>query len=78
MTGIAVAEPDNAMDGPAIAVAYGYDWQDPLTKEYPFRNKSKTTFASGNRIFTLDYVLENGSCQPISDVCAIFVFLHEQ
>ncbi|KAK4175469.1 hypothetical protein QBC36DRAFT_189827 [Triangularia setosa] len=50
-----------------IVVAYGYDWQDPLTKDYPFRNKSKTTFASGNRTFTLDYILEHGSCQPISD-----------
>ncbi|KAK4677532.1 hypothetical protein QC764_404520 [Podospora pseudoanserina] len=50
-----------------VSVTCGHNWQDPLTKNYPLRNTSKTTFASGNRTFTLDYILANGICQPISD-----------
>ncbi|KAK0744565.1 hypothetical protein B0T21DRAFT_280580 [Apiosordaria backusii] len=67
----------NPLGDSAITGPYGYDWHDPLTKDYPFRNKSKTTFAFDNKTFTLDYILENGTCQPISEVGVLVIFTYQ-
>ncbi|KAK4182960.1 hypothetical protein QBC35DRAFT_394917 [Podospora australis] len=44
-----------------------YDWTDPIGRQFPFRNKSETRFVSGNQFYPLEYVRENGRCQPVAE-----------
>ncbi|KAK0716380.1 hypothetical protein B0H67DRAFT_667261 [Lasiosphaeris hirsuta] len=56
---------DNESDIP-----YGHDWTDPRTDEKPFSNPQKRTYydSQGN-VYSLDYVISSGSCQPSVEGC---------
>jgi len=49
---------------------YGYDWLDPRTRTQPFSSRSNLVFFSppSNATFSVDYVEQNGQCQP-TKVC---------
>ncbi|KAK4168335.1 hypothetical protein QBC43DRAFT_296978 [Cladorrhinum sp. PSN259] len=46
---------------------YGYDWTDPRTSQYPFRNKTRAMFMADNQTYTVNDIIEHGRCQPVSD-----------
>lgn len=43
---------------------YGYDWLDPATGLYPFRDMRSSTFTFSNQTYPLGHVLDYGRCQP--------------
>ncbi|KAK4464984.1 hypothetical protein QBC42DRAFT_262282 [Cladorrhinum samala] len=47
---------------------YGWEWQDPVTGSFPFRDIRNTHFSAAQEPnIDLDYVLANGVCQPSTD-----------
>lgn len=52
---------------PEYAILPGFNWMDPRTHTMPFRDGSnmRLTIAGSNETYSLSYIAEHGSCQPI-------------
>ena len=59
----------------ASTVIYGGAWIDPSTGKQPFANYSDATFLSSGVTYPLDYMSQNGSCQPLGTYQWGFSFL---
>jgi hypothetical protein len=57
---------------PAI---YGSNWTDPSTGKQPFSDYSNTTFLYNDITYSLDYMLRNGTCEPLGTYQWGFSFL---
>lgn len=65
---------------PSNDPVYGFDWEDPEKEKenwderFPFRNLNKMEFTtSSESTYDMEYIKENGRCQPSSEVspCAL-------
>ena len=59
----------------ASTVIYGGAWIDHSTGKSPFANYSDATFLSSGVTYPLDYMSQNGSCQPLGTYHWGFSFL---
>ncbi|KAI1453737.1 hypothetical protein F4805DRAFT_442369 [Annulohypoxylon moriforme] len=44
---------------------FGNGWTNPSNGQKPFQNQSNLAYVASNRTFDLNYIMSNGSCQPV-------------
>lgn len=57
--------------GETNSTLFGNSWVIPGTAQQPFKNKSQMSWTSSNLTYNIQYLEENGACQPILNVSTL-------